>query len=130
MSLELGGKSPNIVCKDADLEVSTARGRERDLFQPRPALGSRRLPALRREGYLRRGGGGRGEGPAKKIKVGPGVTCVIETGPSVSDEQQRRVLGYLESGFSEGAKAVVGGRELGDKGYFVEPTVRLIPRRR
>jgi len=44
-------------------------------------------------------------------------------GPLVSDEQQRRVLGYLESGLSDGAKAVVGGRKLGVKGYFVEPTV-------
>lgn len=46
-----------------------------------------------------------------------------QMGPLVSDEQQRRVLGYLESGFSEGAKAVVGGHKLGNKGYFVEPTV-------
>ncbi|MCA9501394.1 MAG: aldehyde dehydrogenase family protein, partial [Nitrospira sp.] len=41
----------------------------------------------------------------------------------VSDEQQRRVLGYLESGMAEGAEAVTGGKRLGDKGYFVEPTV-------
>ena len=46
-----------------------------------------------------------------------------QMGPLVSDEQQRRVLGYLESSFSEGAKAVVGGHKLGNKGYFVEPTV-------
>jgi acyl-CoA reductase-like NAD-dependent aldehyde dehydrogenase len=60
---------------------------------------------------------------AKTIKVGPGMDLSTQMGPLVSDEQQRRVLSYLESGFFEGAKAVVDGREFGDKGYFVEPTV-------
>ena len=46
-----------------------------------------------------------------------------QMGPLVSDEQQQRVLGYLESGFSEGAKAVTGGNRFGEKGFFVEPTV-------
>ncbi len=44
-------------------------------------------------------------------------------GPLVSEEQMNRVCGYLESGFSEGAKAVTGGSRHGDKGYFVKPTV-------
>jgi phenylacetaldehyde dehydrogenase len=44
-------------------------------------------------------------------------------GPLVSEEQMNRVCGYMESGLSEGAKAVVGGHKKGDKGYFVEPTV-------
>jgi phenylacetaldehyde dehydrogenase len=62
---------------------------------------------------------------AKKIKVGQGMDLATQMGPLVSDEQQRRVLGYLESGLSEGARAVVGGRKVGDKGYFVEPTVMV-----
>ena len=121
VSLELGGKSPNIVCKDADLEASipgvasaiffnqgqccTAGSRlfiEKDIFDEVVA--------------------GVAEN-AKKIKVGPGMDLTTQMGPLVSHEQQRRVLGYLESGFSEGAKAVVGGRKVGNKGYFVEPTV-------
>ena len=44
-------------------------------------------------------------------------------GPLVSEEQLSRVCGYLEAGFSEGAKALTGGKKKGDKGYFVEPTV-------
>jgi phenylacetaldehyde dehydrogenase len=44
-------------------------------------------------------------------------------GPLVSDEQLRRVCNYLEIGLSEGARAVTGGKQFGDKGYFVEPTV-------
>ena len=44
-------------------------------------------------------------------------------GPLVSEEQMNHVCGYLESGFSEGAKATVGGSRHGEKGYFVKPTV-------
>jgi phenylacetaldehyde dehydrogenase len=44
-------------------------------------------------------------------------------GPLVSHEQLQRVCGYMESGLSEGAKAVTGGKRSGSKGYFVEPTV-------
>ncbi len=44
-------------------------------------------------------------------------------GPLVSEEQLERVTGFLDSGFSSGAEAVVGGRRHGDRGYFVEPTV-------
>jgi phenylacetaldehyde dehydrogenase len=44
-------------------------------------------------------------------------------GPLVSEEQLKRVCGYLESGFAEGAKAVAGGSRYGDRGYFVKPTV-------
>jgi len=60
---------------------------------------------------------------AKQITLGPGMHLSTQMGPLVSVEQQQRVLGYLESGLAEGAKAVVGGKRMGDKGYFVEPTV-------
>ena len=46
-----------------------------------------------------------------------------QMGPLVSEEQLNRVCGYLESGRNEGAKAVVGGKRAGDRGYFVKPTV-------
>ena len=60
---------------------------------------------------------------AKKIKVGPGLDPETQMGPMVSEIQFNRVCGYLESGLAEGAKAVTAGGKLGDKGYFVEPTV-------
>jgi phenylacetaldehyde dehydrogenase len=60
---------------------------------------------------------------AKKIKLGPGLDPQTEMGPLVSDEQLSRVCGYLESGVSEGAKAIAGGKRYGQQGYFVEPTV-------
>ncbi|MFY9932349.1 MAG: aldehyde dehydrogenase family protein, partial [Streptosporangiaceae bacterium] len=60
---------------------------------------------------------------AKSIKIGPGMEPGTQMGPLVSDEQFRRVTGYLESGKSDGATALAGGGRFGDTGYFVEPTV-------
>lgn len=121
VSLELGGKSPNIVFKDADLEMAT-RGAASAIFFNHGqccCAGSRLYveePIFDKvvEGVAEE---------AKKIKVGPGLDPATEMGPLVSHDQLSRVCGYLESGFSEGAKAIVGGRTLGTKGYFIEPTV-------
>jgi phenylacetaldehyde dehydrogenase len=60
---------------------------------------------------------------AEKIRVKPGFEPDCDMGPLVSEEQLKRVVGYLESGAKEGAKAVAGGSRLGDQGYFVKPTV-------
>jgi phenylacetaldehyde dehydrogenase len=60
---------------------------------------------------------------AKKIRVGSGLDASTQMGPLVSQEQLNRVCNYLDIGASEGAKAVAGGKKIGDKGYFVEPTV-------
>jgi len=121
VSLELGGKSPNIVCTDADLEASIPGVASAIFFNHGQCCcaGSRLFVE---KGIFDKVVAGVAE-DAKKIKVGPGMDPATQMGPLVSDEQQRRVLGYLESGLSEGAKAVVGGHKLGDKGYFVEPTV-------
>src|SRR4249919_275429 len=121
VSLELGGKSPNIVCNDADVEASIPGVSSAIFFNHGQCCcaGSRLFVE---KGIFDKVVAGVAD-VAKKIKVGPGMDLATQMGPLVSDEQQRRVLGYLESGFSEGAKAVVGGRKLGDKGYFVEPTV-------
>ena len=121
VSLELGGKSPNIVCTDADLEASIPGVASAIFFNQGQCccVGSRLFVE---KGIFDKVVEGVAE-DAKKIKVGPGMDLATQMGPLVSDEQQRRVLGYLESGLSEGAKAVVGGRKLGNKGYFVEPTV-------
>ncbi|HYB13573.1 MAG TPA: aldehyde dehydrogenase family protein, partial [Myxococcota bacterium] len=60
---------------------------------------------------------------AAKIKVGPGMNQTTEMGPLVSQEQLSRVCGYLDAGSKEGARAVTGGKRVGDRGYFVAPTV-------
>ncbi len=121
VSLELGGKSPNIVCNDADVQASIPGVSSAIFFNHGQCCcaGSR---LFIEKGIFDKVVEGVAE-DAKKIKVGPGMDLTTQMGPLVSDEQQQRVLSYLESGFSEGARAVAGGRKLGDKGYFVEPTV-------
>src|SRR5258708_31617350 len=55
--------------------------------------------------------------------MGSGMEPGTQMGPLVSDEQFRRVTGFLESGKADGATALAGGGRFGDRGYFVEPTV-------
>ncbi len=121
VSLELGGKSPNIVFQDADPELCIPGAAHAIFFNHGQCCcaGSRlyvehKLFDKVVEGVAEE---------AKKIKLGPGLDPNTQMGPLVSEEQQNKVLGYLESGFAEGAKAVVGGRRFGNLGYFVEPTV-------
>ena len=118
VSLELGGKSPNVVFGDVDIDAAIAGCVERDLLQSRTVL-LRWLSAVHREPIFDKVVEGVSD-RADKIRVGPGMEPSTEMGPLVSEEQLNRVCGYLESGFSDGAKAVTGGQRQGDKGYFVE----------
>src|SRR3954469_14152210 len=121
VSLELGGKSPNVVFKDADLETAIPGSASAIFFNHGQCCcaGSRLYVA---KAVYDRVVEGVAE-HARKIKVGSGLEPDTQMGPLVSEEQLKRVCGYLESGFSEGAKAVAGGHKAGDRGYFVEPTV-------
>lgn len=122
VSLELGGKSPNILFADAPNLDAAIEGAASAIFFNHGqccCAGSRlyvEKPIFDQvvEGV---------SACAKKIKVGPGLDASTEMGPLVSEEQLDRVCGYLKSGLDEGAKAVVGGNRIGDKGYFVEPTL-------
>ena len=60
---------------------------------------------------------------AEQIKLGPGLAEDTEMGPLVSDEQLNRVTGYMNAGQESGATCVTGGKQLGENGYFVSPTV-------
>src|SRR6202171_2004704 len=120
-SLELGGKSPNIVLEDADLD-SAISGAARAIFfnHGQCCCAGSRLYVEHDifdkvvEGVAQF---------ASNIRVGPGMDPSSDMGPLVSEEQLNRVCGYRESGLSEGAKALTGGSRSGDKGYFVKPTV-------
>ena len=121
VSLELGGKSPNIILSDMDVPTAVAGAANAIFFnQGEVCSAGSRLYIQKNvfdqvvEGVAEQ---------AKKIKVGSGFDPSTQMGPLVSDEQLARVTGYLQSGVSEGAKAVVGGQRYGDRGYFVEPTV-------
>jgi phenylacetaldehyde dehydrogenase len=121
VSLELGGKSPNVIYKDADLKTAIPGAASAIFFNHGQCCcaGSRLYVE---QSVFDQVVEGVAEA-AKKIKIGPGLDASTEMGPLVSEEQLARVCGFLDSGFSQGAKALAGGHKAGDKGYFVEPTV-------
>jgi phenylacetaldehyde dehydrogenase len=120
LTLELGGKSPNVVFDDAG--PAAVEGAANAIFfnHGQCCVAGSRL-------YVQRGRfdevvDGVAE-IAKSIKMGSGMESGTQMGPLVSDEQLRRVTGFLDSGKAEGATALAGGGRYGDRGYFVEPTV-------
>ena len=121
VSLELGGKSPNIILKDADLDIAIPGAANAIFFNHGQCCvaGSRLYVANEIFDEVAEGVAGF----AKKIKLGPGLEKGTEMGPLVSSTQLNRVCGYLESGYEEGAKAICGGKKREGTGYFVEPTV-------
>ena len=123
VSLELGGKSPNVILKDADLNVAVPGAASAIFFNHGQCCcaGSRLYVESEIFDEVVRGVAE----VAGKIRLGPGMDLSTEMGPLVSEEQLHRVCAYLDSGLAEGAKAVVGGHKYGNKGYFVEPTVLI-----
>ncbi len=121
LTLELGGKSPNLVFSDSDLETAVAGASNAVFFNHGQCCcaGSRLYVE---QSVFDKVVEGVSEA-ANRIKLGRGMDADTEMGPLVSDEQLERVCGYLESGFAEGAEAVCGGKRSGETGYFVEPTV-------
>jgi aldehyde dehydrogenase (NAD+) len=125
VTLELGGKSPNIVFPDADLDRA-AKGVAFGIFMNAGQMcwaGSRLIVHRSiHDAFV-----GKVAELAKKLRLGPGWESGVEMGPLVSADQRDRVLGYVEKGKSEGAKLVAGGeraRSPGtEKGNFVEPTI-------
>ncbi|MFJ7755526.1 aldehyde dehydrogenase family protein [Peribacillus muralis] len=125
ISLELGGKSPNIVFADADLETAVDYGLFGIFFGAGQVCssGSRILveESIHDEyvkRYVER---------AKKIKVGPGLASDSHMGAIVSEAQMNGILKYIEIGKQEGATLAAGGYRLVDddldKGFFIAPTV-------
>jgi phenylacetaldehyde dehydrogenase len=121
VSLELGGKSPNVVFEDADMDAAVPGAASAIFFNHGQCCcaGSRLYVEQKAFDKVVDGVAQL----AEKIRVGPGLEYLSDMGPLVSVEQLNRVCGYLESGKAEGAKAVTGGERHGEKGYFVKPTV-------
>ncbi len=121
VSLELGGKSPNIVLDDADLDVAIPGASSAIFFNHGQCCcaGSRLFVQEKRYERVLEGVCS----AAKNIRLGPGLDPSTEMGPLVSKVQFERVTGYLRSGEAEGARTLAGGKRHGNAGYFVEPTV-------
>ncbi len=121
VTLELGGKSPNIVFDDADLEQAIAGAAQAVFFNAGQncAAGARLFVQDAVYDAVVEGVAER----ASRLKIGPGLDASSELGPLVSEEQLARVTGYLDSAREEGASFAIGGARHGERGYFVEPTV-------
>jgi phenylacetaldehyde dehydrogenase len=120
VTLELGGKSPNIVFDDADPAAVTGAANAIFFNHGQCCVAGSRL-FVQRDRFDEVVNGV--AEIAKSIRLGPGLEQDTQMGPLVSEEQFQRVTGYLESGKADGATAVTGGGRFGDRGYFVEPTV-------
>jgi acyl-CoA reductase-like NAD-dependent aldehyde dehydrogenase len=123
VTLELGGKSPNVILPDADIEAAIKGSYQAIYFNSGQACnaGSRLfVPAERYDEVL----GALAEA-AKAARLGPGLEPDTQLGPLVSAEQRDRVMGYIDSGREQGAELLAGGETaLGDSGgYFVAPTL-------
>jgi phenylacetaldehyde dehydrogenase len=121
VSLELGGKSPNIILNDADLDVAIPGAASAIFFNHGQCCcaGSRLYVQQSVFDQVVEGVAA----AARAVKLGPGLDPTTEMGPMVSETQLKRVCGYLEAGKKEGARAVAGGKAREGAGYFVEPTV-------
>ena len=121
VSLELGGKSPNVVYSDADMEAAIPGAANAIFFNHGQCCNAGSRLYVQKQIFDDVVSGV--SDIANSIQVKPGTDPEAQMGPLISDEQFSKVLGYLESGKQEGAQAAVGGDRSGDKGYFVQPTV-------
>ncbi len=124
VTLELGGKSPNIVFADADLDAAL-KGATTGIFYGKGevcAAGSRLFVEKKiHDEFI-----SRLVDRARKLRPGDPLDPKTRLGAIVSEQQMQRVLGYIEKGKGEGARLVAGGNRVsldGGKGYFIEPTV-------
>jgi aldehyde dehydrogenase (NAD+) len=121
VTLELGGKSPNIVFADSDLDAAV-EGAHLALFfnQGQCCCAGSRLFV---ESHIHDEFVKKIVKRVQKVKVGDPFDPATNQGPQVSDEQFNKVMSYIESGKQSGAKMQTGGTRHGDRGYFIQPTV-------
>ncbi|XP_026039213.1 aldehyde dehydrogenase, mitochondrial isoform X2 [Astatotilapia calliptera] len=121
VTLELGGKSPNIILSDADMEYAVEQSHFALFFNQGQCCcaGSRTyVQADVYDEFVERS-----VERAKKRVVGDPFNLKTEQGPQIDQEQFNKILGYISSGKREGAKLMCGGGIAADRGYFIQPTV-------
>lgn len=121
VTLELGGKSANIIFPDADLDAAVKAAASGIFFNTGQvcSAGSRILvhESIYDDVVERL------VARARSTRIDDPQDASTSMGPMVSEVQMKRVLNYIEIGRKEGASVVTGGSRLGDTGYFIEPTV-------
>uniref|UniRef100_A0A8C7A4H8 Aldehyde dehydrogenase 1 family member A2 n=1 Tax=Neovison vison TaxID=452646 RepID=A0A8C7A4H8_NEOVI len=121
VTLELGGKSPNIIFADADLDYAVEQAHQGVFFNQGQCCtaGSRIfVEESIYEEFVRRS-----VERAKRRIVGSPFDPTTEQGPQIDKKQYNKILELIQSGVAEGAKLECGGKGLGRKGFFIEPTV-------
>ena len=121
VTLELGGKSPNIVLADANIDHAVETSHFALFFNQGQCCcaGSRTfVQESIYDEFVKKS-----VARSKSRKVTNPLESDCEQGPQVDQEQFDKVMGFIESGKKEGAKLECGGNRIGDKGYFIEPTV-------
>jgi len=120
-TFELGGKSPNVIFADCDMEKAVEGAFHAIYFHCGQCCtaGSRLFVERKIQAEFVE----RLAARAKVRKVGDPLDPQTEQGPQVSQEQLDKILGYIEKGQKEGAKLVAGGQRRGKEGFFVEPTI-------
>ncbi|QNN22189.1 aldehyde dehydrogenase family protein [Planctomycetales bacterium ZRK34] len=121
ITFELGGKSPNIVFADADIDTAV-QGAMAGIFfnQGEVCCAGSRLfveEAVHAEFV------DRFKQMAESRRIGDPFDPATEQGAQISQEQFDKIMGYIESGKKEGAQCITGGERVGDKGWFIKPTI-------
>ena len=121
VSLELGGKSANVIFEDADLEAAAKAAAAGIFFNAGQvcSAGSRVLVQERAYDEVVERLVARAEG----LRIGDPADRATALGPVISEKQMRSILDYVEIGKQEGAQLATGGTRVGDRGYFISPTV-------
>ncbi|WP_032366963.1 aldehyde dehydrogenase family protein [Rhodococcoides fascians] len=121
VSLELGGKSPQVIFADADMESAIPGVASGFLFNHGQACtaGTRLLIEDRIFDEFTEGIADF----ARSQKIGPGMDPTNDIGPLISGEQLGKVTGYIDAGIADGARALAGGKRHGEQGFYVEPTL-------
>jgi aldehyde dehydrogenase (NAD+) len=121
VTLELGGKSPNIIFADADVEKAAKFSYDALFFNQGQCCcaGSRLFVEDKIHGKVVETIVGRAKGQT----IGDPFDAATTQGPQVSQEQHEKILGYIESGKKAGAQCLTGGGKVDRSGYFIQPTV-------
>lgn len=121
ITLELGGKSPNIILPDADIKAAIKGSFSAIYFNSGQSCNAGSRLFVHKDQFDEVASGL--ADTAKSTAPGPGMSPGVMVGPVVSAKQQARVMDYIDSGREEGAELLAGGRSIDGEGFFIEPTL-------
>uniref|UniRef100_A0A8D0XV51 aldehyde dehydrogenase (NAD(+)) n=1 Tax=Sus scrofa TaxID=9823 RepID=A0A8D0XV51_PIG len=121
VTLELGGKSPNIIMSDADMDWAVEQAHFALFFNQGQCCCAGSRTFVQEDIYAEFVE--RSVARARSRVVGNPFDSRTEQGPQIDETQFKKILGYIKSGKEEGAKLLCGGGAAADRGYFIQPTV-------